>query len=141
MTALRRLFVARQGPELAELSRSERHRPVFGLIDSVPPKSFEPIRREIGVTHRVRNVFVAEIMLQGSGVVALIGELVAAGVTQHARMHRKWQSCSQAKRDAPRVVTRWDAGPELHSVRIPRLRTQPVTAQIQHVALEPIAID
>jgi hypothetical protein len=38
----------------------------------------------------VRDVFVAEIVLQGSGIDALIGQLEAAGMTQHLRVNLKW---------------------------------------------------
>jgi hypothetical protein len=38
----------------------------------------------------VLNVLVAKIVLQGSGVVAVIGELVSAGVPEHVRMDAKW---------------------------------------------------
>ena len=44
--------------------------------DLVPAKPLKPIRREVGIPHGVRDVLVAEVMLQGSSVVALIRELV-----------------------------------------------------------------
>jgi len=36
------------------------------------------------------NVFVAEIVLEGAGIDALIGQLEAAGMTQHLRVDLKW---------------------------------------------------
>jgi hypothetical protein len=36
------------------------------------------------------DVLVAKVMLQRPGVVAIVGELIAAGVTQHVRMDAKW---------------------------------------------------
>jgi hypothetical protein len=38
----------------------------------------------------VLDVLVAEIVLQGSGVDALIGQLEAAGMAQHLRVNLKW---------------------------------------------------
>jgi hypothetical protein len=51
-----------------------------------PPEIFEPRRRQFGVAHRVLDIFVAEIRLQRPGVVAFVGERVAAGVPQHVRV-------------------------------------------------------
>ncbi len=67
-------------PGRADLSQSGLDRPVFGVIDSVLPECLESVRREVGVSDRVRDVFVPEIVLQGSRVVALIGDFVSTGV-------------------------------------------------------------
>ena len=40
-----------------------------------------------GVPNRVLDIFVSEIMLDCAGVVAIVGELVAAGMAQHVRMN------------------------------------------------------
>ena len=56
---------------------------------SVVPEVLEAGRRQLGVAHRVLDVLVAEIGLQGPRVEAVIGELEAAGVSQHVRMHRE----------------------------------------------------
>jgi len=47
---------------------------------SVPPKIFEPFRRQFGVAHRVLNIFVAEIGLQRPRIVPLVGKGIATGV-------------------------------------------------------------
>jgi hypothetical protein len=47
------------------------------------PEVLEPVRRQLGVTHRVLNVSVPEPSLQRPGVVAGIGQRVAAAVPQH----------------------------------------------------------
>jgi hypothetical protein len=39
----------------------------------------------------VLDVLVAKVVLQGAGVVAIIGEFEAAGMAQHVRMHGKSQ--------------------------------------------------
>ena len=55
-------------------------------IDTSTPKILEPIRRQLGVAHRVLDILVAEIGLQGSGIVALVRQGKAAGMAQHVRM-------------------------------------------------------
>src|SRR5262252_10782970 len=53
------------------------------------PEVFEPVRGELGVAHRVLDVFVAEPRLQRPGVVAGVGERIAAAMPQHVRMYRE----------------------------------------------------
>jgi len=64
-----------------------------GQIDNKPtklvvlsPEILEARRRQLGIAHRVLDVLVAEVGLQGARVVALIGQSEAAGMTQHVRM-------------------------------------------------------
>src|SRR5262249_61033796 len=54
------------------------------------PKVLEPVRRHFGVPDRVLNVLVAEVVLQGPRVVAIIGQLEPAGMAKHVRVDRKW---------------------------------------------------
>ena len=44
------------------------------------------MRRQLGVAHRVLNVLVPEVDLQGAGIVAFVGEGKAAGMAQHVRV-------------------------------------------------------
>jgi hypothetical protein len=53
------------------------------------PERFEPIWRKIGVPYSVRDILVAQIVLQRAGVVTFIGELVTAGMTKHVRVDRE----------------------------------------------------
>ena len=53
------------------------------------PEVLEPARRQLGVSHRVLDVAVAEVSLQRSRIVALVGQRKATGVAQHVRMSRK----------------------------------------------------
>jgi hypothetical protein len=53
---------------------------------SIPPEVLEPIRRQLGVAHRVLDVLVAKVCLQRPGVVAGICEGEAAGVPKHVGM-------------------------------------------------------
>lgn len=55
-----------------------------GLSVSILPKRFESVRRKFRVSQGVRDILVAQVVLQWAGVVALIGELVAAGMAKHA---------------------------------------------------------
>src|SRR3954468_20590321 len=50
---------------------------------SVLPEGFEAIGCELGVADRVLNVLVPEIMLQGSRILAVVGQLVAACMPQN----------------------------------------------------------
>ena len=47
------------------------------------PETLEAGRRQLGVAHRVLDVFVSQIVLNGAGVVSIGGELEAAGVSKH----------------------------------------------------------
>jgi len=57
---------------------------------SVPPKLFEAVGRHVGVPDRVLNVLVAEVVLQGPRVVAVVGQLEPAGMAKHVRVDREW---------------------------------------------------
>jgi hypothetical protein len=54
---------------------------------SIPPKFFESIRCHLGIPNRVADVLMPQVMLKRSRVVALIGQLEAAGVAQHVGMY------------------------------------------------------
>src|SRR6516165_38117 len=56
----------------------------------IPPKVPEPVGRHFGVSDRVLDVLVPEVVLQGPGVMAIIGQLEATGVAQHVRVDREW---------------------------------------------------
>jgi len=51
---------------------------------SVPPEILEPVRRKLGVAHRMLNILVAEPGLQRPGVVPCVGQGIATGMPQHA---------------------------------------------------------
>src|ERR1700676_4792606 len=53
---------------------------------SVLPEALKSVRRHLRVPYGVRDIFVSQIVLQGSRVVAFIGELVTAGVAEHVRV-------------------------------------------------------
>jgi hypothetical protein len=60
---------------------------------SILPEILEPIRRHLGVSNRVHDIFVPHVVLEGSGVVPVVGELIAGGVPEHVRMDREWELC------------------------------------------------
>src|SRR5579863_3964981 len=51
-----------------------------------PPERLEPIWRKLGVSHRVLNVSVAEVSLQRSRIMTIIGQLETAGMPEHVRV-------------------------------------------------------
>src|SRR5271166_367675 len=55
----------------------------------LPPEITEPIGCHLGVAHGVLDILVAEIVLQRSRVVSVVGELVSTGVPQHVRVDTK----------------------------------------------------
>src|SRR4029077_5741082 len=63
----------------------------------VAPEVLETGRRQLGVAHRVLDVAVPEVSLQRASIDAVIGELEAAGVAQHVRMHWETESGCNAK--------------------------------------------
>ena len=56
---------------------------------SILPKTLEPIGAELRIAHRVRDVFVAEVLLDRACVLALAGEFEPARMAQHMRMGRE----------------------------------------------------
>jgi len=60
---------------------------------SVLPEILEPIRRHLGISNRVHDIFVAHVVLQGSSVMPIVGKLVACGVPEHVRMNWEWELC------------------------------------------------
>ena len=57
---------------------------------SVPPKILESVGRHFGVSDGVLDVLVAEVVLQGPRVVAIICELEPAGMAKHVGVDREW---------------------------------------------------
>src|SRR5271166_1815622 len=55
----------------------------------LPPEITEPIGCHLGVAHGVLDILVAEIVLQRSRVVSVVGELVSTGVPQHVGVDTK----------------------------------------------------
>jgi len=60
------------------------------------PKALEPIRAELRVAHRVRDIPMPEVLLNRSRVLALTRELEPARVPQHVRMDREGEFCEFA---------------------------------------------
>ena len=60
-----------------------------GQSTLISPEVAEPVGRKLGVADGVLDVLVAEIVLQGSGIVPVVGKLIAARMPQHVRM--QWE--------------------------------------------------
>ena len=56
-----------------------------GLLVFVLPEILESLCGQLSVPRRVLDIAMAEPLLNGSRVVAIMGELEAAGVAQHVR--------------------------------------------------------
>jgi hypothetical protein len=69
----------------------------YALFGWLSPEVSESVARQLGIANCVLDVPVAEIGLQRAGVVAIIGQLEAAGVPQHVRMDRKGHLCGLAE--------------------------------------------
>jgi hypothetical protein len=55
------------------------------VLSSVSKKFLEPMRRQRGIARRILNIAMPEIRLDRAGVVAVVGELVAAGMATASR--------------------------------------------------------
>ena len=55
------------------------------------PEILKPRRRQLCVPHCVLNVAVAEVGLQGAGVVTLVGQGITASVPEHLRVRLEGQ--------------------------------------------------
>src|SRR5713101_5412209 len=60
------------------------------------PESFEPARRQLGIADGVRDISVAQVLLDRPRVVPLIGQLETAGVAEHVGMNREGEAGSLA---------------------------------------------
>src|SRR5262245_59842349 len=70
-------------------ARPWRFHPTRAL--SVLPEPIEAVGAQLGISHRVHDVAVAQEVLQRAGVDAVVGELEAAGMPEHVRMNREGQ--------------------------------------------------
>src|SRR5262245_58911318 len=71
---------------------SEAHASCKVLGGSILPEPIEAVGAKLGISHRERDVAVAQVVLQRAGVDAIVGELEAAAVAQHVRMSRERKS-------------------------------------------------
>jgi hypothetical protein len=90
--------------------------PLWGLeplnLSPLPPEVLEPIRRQLGIAHRVLDVLMAQVGLQGSRIMALIGKGESTGVPQHVRMSLEAQlSSHQRALQAEQSPLSWRASP------------------------------
>jgi hypothetical protein len=60
-----------------------------GQSTLISPEVAEPVGRKLGVADGVLDVLVAEVVLQGSGIVPVVGKFIAARMPQHVRM--QWE--------------------------------------------------
>jgi len=60
---------------------------------SILPEILEPIRRHLGVSNRVHDILVAHVVLEGPGIMPIVGELVPDRVPEHVGVDWKRKSC------------------------------------------------
>jgi hypothetical protein len=78
------------GPhELIQLRAGKSFTHLKKTCKLVFPKVLEPGRAEFGIADCVLDVLVPEIVLNRPRIVSLVGELVAAGMTEHVGVYRK----------------------------------------------------
>jgi len=53
---------------------------------SILPKTIKPIRRQFSVPHRMLNIPMPHLVLNRPGIVAVVGQLITAGMAQHVGM-------------------------------------------------------
>src|SRR5262245_29290928 len=68
---------------------SEAHASCEVLGGSILPEPIEAVGAKLGISHSVHDVAMAEVVLQRAGIDTVIGELEAAGVSEHVRMNGK----------------------------------------------------
>ena len=87
-------------------------------VRSAPPKVLEPVGRHFGVSDRVLNVLVPEVVLQGARVVAIVGQLNPAGMAKRTAECHPRAACHDGQ-SAMRGSTGGDG-----SYQIPLIRTR-----------------
>ena len=76
-----------------------------------PPKVLEPINGQFGIADGVLDVFMTEVVLQRTSIVAIVRQLVSAGVPEHVRVDAKWHLGRLAEAlEALRVSGLWGGG-------------------------------
>jgi hypothetical protein len=55
-----------------------------------PPEILEPSHSHFGIADGVLDILMTEVVLQRTSIVAIVGELVSAGVPEHVRVDAKW---------------------------------------------------
>lgn len=74
----------REGGAKAKLSREDCVQPK--ACRSIAEEAFNPVGSQLRVAHCVLDVLVAQILLQRARVVALVDQLVAAGMAEHVEV-------------------------------------------------------
>ena len=64
---------------------------------SIFPEALEPIRCQLGVSHGVHDVLVAEVVLQGTRVPAVIGKLEPTRMPEHVRVDGELEPGADSK--------------------------------------------
>src|SRR5262245_37543445 len=90
------LRTPRWGRGSASRGSARRGRRSLACRRQLAPKILEPVGRHFGVAHRVLDVLVPDVMLQGPRVMAIVSELEPTGMAKHVWMDREWHLGSLA---------------------------------------------
>jgi len=67
------------------------------------PEILEAVRRQLGIAHGVLDIPVTEIGLQRPGIVPLVGQSEAAGVSEHMWMGLELEASRRARTSSVRA--------------------------------------
>ncbi len=92
MAQLKALRLAKEAADRDAASETRAWQASGRLLSSIrlTPEIPEAVGCQLGIAHRVLDILMTEIGLQGARVVPRIGQRIAATVSQHVRMDRKW---------------------------------------------------
>jgi hypothetical protein len=77
------------------------------------PEILEPARRQLGVSHRVLDVAVAEVSLQRPRIVALVRQRKTAGVAQHVWVSLELEASRRTTSSDPPIT---DSDPAIQPI-------------------------
>ena len=67
------------------------------VATSAPPEVAEAVRRKLRIAHGVLDILVAKVVLQGTSIMPIVGEFVAAGVPEHVRSNFQMPRSSRSR--------------------------------------------
>jgi len=71
--------------------KADIHRHTLPVCALGSPKVFEARWRQFRISHRVLNIFVAEVGLQRPGIMPSVRQCITARMAQHVRMHTEFE--------------------------------------------------
>ena len=94
--AVESLDLTPYGPKSRVAVTRGNSRSASSPLHSVSPEITKPLGSQFRVAHRVLNMAMPEILLDGAGIDAFVREVKATGMAQHMGMDRKGELRVQA---------------------------------------------